>query len=160
MLRLSESMLRQGCARFNVVRAGYKRSAFRYRSGSEGGTSCCRLRQASTSTRLVTSTIGCQEENLVVTVMAFLAGRDSPTAYKGDRMEVEQGSIQGNVFLNPDMPGTVAGTVMQLFCSPETASSGLSGRTGSWVKTVRLHSTGSAAGRTILASGRTTMPAG
>ncbi len=55
----------------------------------------------------------------VIGLFAFLAGCDSPTAYKGDPVEVGWGSIEGKVVLDPDIPGTVAGTVVQLYCSPD-----------------------------------------
>ena len=58
---------------------------------------------------------------VVIALLAFLAGCDSPTAFKGNPMEVGYGSIQGWVVLDPYTPGTVAGTVVQLFCSPNAA---------------------------------------
>lgn len=55
----------------------------------------------------------------VIVLLAFLAGCDSPTEIKGDPIEIGQGSIQGRVLVDPDIPGTPAGTVVQLFCSTD-----------------------------------------
>jgi hypothetical protein len=65
----------------------------------------------------------------VIALLASLAGCDSPTDLKGEGVEAGHGSIQGWVVLDPDMPGTVAGTVVQLFCSPDAACTGQAGMT-------------------------------
>jgi hypothetical protein len=63
----------------------------------------------------------------VIAMLAFFAGCDSPTTIKDYPIEVGQGSIEGKVLLDPDIPGTVAGTVVQLFCSPDAACNGQPG---------------------------------
>lgn len=58
---------------------------------------------------------------VAIALLAFLAGCDPPTTIKDLPIEVGQGNIQGKVFIDRDISGTVAGTVVQLFCSPEAA---------------------------------------
>jgi hypothetical protein len=55
----------------------------------------------------------------VIALLAFVAGCDPPDAPKGDPIEVGHGSIEGRVLIDPDIPGTVDGTVVQLFCSSD-----------------------------------------
>jgi hypothetical protein len=55
---------------------------------------------------------------IVIALLAFLVGcDDDPTILEHN--DGGQGSIVGKVILDPDIPGTVAGTVVQLFCSTD-----------------------------------------
>ncbi len=64
----------------------------------------------------------------VITLLALLAGCDSPTT-TGEAIPVEQGNIAGIVRLDPGVQGTVAGTYVHLYCSPEAACANQPGMT-------------------------------
>jgi hypothetical protein len=65
----------------------------------------------------------------VIALLACLEGCDSLTDFKDQPVELELGSIQGFVVLDPDVTGTVAGTVVQVFCSQDAACNNQPGMT-------------------------------
>lgn len=65
----------------------------------------------------------------VVALLAFVSGCESEDPSILAPMDVGHGAIQGRILVDPDVVGTPAGAVVQLFCSSAALSNNEPGRT-------------------------------